>query len=305
MNSFVQRLCFVLLLSALFSSKLLAQVKDIDRDWWKHAVFYEIYPRSFADSNNDGIGDLNGITAHLDYLKKLGVDALWITPCFPSPQVDFGYDVSDYEGIDPAYGTLADFDRLVAEAGKRKIRIVLDFVVNHTSDQHPWFKESRSSRTSPRRDWYIWRDGAGADKPPNNWGSIFGGSAWKLDSSTEQYYLHQFYPEQPDLNWRNPEVDDAMMEVARFWFKRGVAGFRLDAVDRIYEDPDFRDNPIKKDADGTESLDEIYTSNLPELHNVLHHLRTVADEYGAVLVGETWTSNVEELQRYYHRCRCR
>jgi alpha-glucosidase len=285
----------------LLAGTLLAQEKDKvkDRDWWKNAVFYEIYPRSFADSNNDGLGDLNGITAHLDYLKKLGIDAIWITPCFPSPQVDFGYDVSDYENIDPAYGTLADFDRLVAEARKRNIRIVLDLVVNHTSDQHAWFQESRSSRTSPKRDWYVWRDGTAAG-PPNNWISVFGGSAWQMDGTTNQYYLHQFYPEQPDLNWRNPEVEDAIMEVARFWFKRGVAGFRLDAVDRIYEDPDFRDNPVKPDSDGSQTLNETYTTNLPELHNVLRHLRTVSDEYGAVLVGETWTSSVEELQRYYN-----
>jgi alpha-glucosidase len=294
----MKRLYALLLLVVLLPCTLFAQEKD--RDWYKHAVFYEIYPRSFADSNNDGIGDLNGITAHLDYLKRLGVDAIWITPCFPSPQVDFGYDVSDYESIDPAYGTLADFDRLVAEARKRNIRVVLDFVLNHTSDRHAWFEESRSSRTSAKRDWYLWRDGAAPGQPPNNWGSVFGGSAWQLDPATGQYYLHQFYAEQPDLNWRYPEVEDAMMEVARFWFKRGVAGFRLDAVDRIYEDPDFRDNPVKVDPYGSETLVETYTTNLPELHNVLRHLRTVADEYGAVLVGETWTSSVEELQRYYN-----
>ena len=234
----------------LFASALAAQTTD----WWRHAVFYEIYPRSFADSNNDGIGDLNGITAHLDYLKHLGVDALWITPCFPSPQVDFGYDVSDYESIDPAYGTLADFDRLVAEARKRNIRIVLDFVLNHTSDRHPWFQDSRASRTSAKRDWYIWKDPSAPGQPPNNWGSVFGDSAWQLDPATGQYYLHQFDVKQPDLNWRNPEVEDAMLEIARFWFKRGVAGFRLDAVDRIYEDPDFRDNPVKTDPDGSTEL---------------------------------------------------
>ncbi len=269
-------------------------------EWWRHAVFYEVYPRSFADSNNDGMGDLNGITAHLDYLKRLGVDAIWITPCFPSPQVDFGYDVADYENIDPAYGTLADFDRLVAEAKKRNIRVILDFVLNHTSDKHPWFLDSRSSRTSPKRDWYVWRDGVAPGQPPNNWGSVFGGPAWKFDETTGQWYLHQFDPAQPDLNWRNPEVEDAMMNIARFWFKRGVAGFRLDAVDRIYEDPDFRDEPVKINPDGTQSLEEIYTRDLPELHNVLRHLRTIADEYGAVLVGETWTNSVEELQRYYN-----
>jgi alpha-glucosidase len=280
----------------LFASALAAQTTD----WWRHAVFYEIYPRSFADSNDDGIGDLNGITAHLDYLKHLGVDALWITPCFPSPQVDFGYDVSDYESIDPAYGTLADFDRLVAEARKRNIRIVLDFVLNHTSDRHPWFQDSRASRTSAKRDWYIWKDPSAPGQPPNNWGSVFGDSAWQLEPATGQYYLHQFDVKQPDLNWRNPEVEDAMLEIARFWFKRGVAGFRLDAVDRIYEDPDFRDNPVKTDPDGSTELIEKYTTNLPELHNVLRHLRTVADEYGAVLIGETWTDSVDDLQRYYN-----
>lgn len=267
-------------------------------EWWRHAVFYEIYPRSFADSNNDGIGDLNGITAHLDYLKELGVDAIWITPCFPSPQVDFGYDVSDYENIDPKYGTLADFDRLVAEARKRGIRVILDFVVNHTSDQHAWFKDSRASRTSEHRDWYVWRDGRGPKQTPNNWISSFGGSAWQFDAGTGQYYLHQFYVEQPDLNWRNPEVGTAMMGVARFWLDRGAAGFRLDAVDRLFEDPDLRDNPVKKDDPGEQ--DEVYTRNLPELHNVLRQLRNVTDRYGAVLVGETWTDDIAELSSYYN-----
>ena len=161
-------------------------------EWWRHAVFYEIYPRSFADSNDDGIGDLNGITSKLDYLKELGVGAIWITPCFPSPQVDFGYDVSDYEQIDPMYGTLSDFDRLVAEGRKRGIRVILDLVVNHTSDQHRWFVDSRSSRTSPRRDWYIWRDGKPGGQPPNNWVALFGSPAWKLDPRTGQYYYHFF-----------------------------------------------------------------------------------------------------------------
>jgi alpha-glucosidase len=292
-----KRSCALVVLLAFLAPALLAQEKD--PEWWKHAVFYEVYPRSFADSNNDGMGDLNGITAHLDYLRRLGVDAIWITPCFPSPQEDFGYDVSDYENIDPAYGTLADFDRLVAEARKRHIRIVLDFVLNHTSDQHPWFVDSRSSRTSAKRDWYIWRDGAAPGKPPNNWGSVFGGSAWQFDSKTKQYYLHQFYVGQPDLNWRNPEVEQAMMDMARFWLKRGVAGFRLDAVDRLFEDPEFRDNPVKTLPDGDQELVEKYTTNLPELFNVLHHLRQVTDPYDAVLVGETWTDTVEQLQRYY------
>src|SRR6202046_2801610 len=223
------------------------QAKSVDAEghqWWQHAVFYEIYPRSFADSNDDGIGDLKGITSKLDYLKDLGVDAIWISPCFPSPQVDFGYDVSDYENIDPMYGTLADFDKLASEAKKRGIHIILDFVVNHSSDQHKWFLDSKSSRTAVHRDWYIWRDGKG-DQPPNNWTSEFGGSAWTLDPTTNQYYYHYFYAAQPDLNWRNPAVKDAMFDVTRWWYKRGVAGFRLDAVDTLFEDPNLEDNPLQ------------------------------------------------------------
>jgi alpha-glucosidase len=270
-------------------------------EWWKHAVFYEIYPRSFADSNHDGIGDLNGITSRLDYLKDLGVDAIWIAPCFPSPQVDFGYDVSDYEQIDPMYGTLADFDRLVAEGKKRGLRVILDFVVNHTSDQHRWFQESRSSLTSPKRDWFVWRDGKGQGQPPNNWVSTFGSPGWKLDPATGQYYYHYFYPEQPDLNWRNPEVEKAMLDVNRYWYRRGVAGFRLDAVDTLYEDPALRDNPLRPGTDkfGRPNQDEIYDKKLPEVHDALKKLRKVADEYGAVLVGETWTSDIAELKKYY------
>ncbi len=294
MKFFRQATVFLLLLLSAICA-FAADNAARQREWWRHAVFYEIYPRSFADSNNDGIGDLNGITAHLDYLEKLGVTAIWITPCFPSPQVDFGYDVSDFENIDPAYGTLADFDRLVSEARRRGIHVILDFVVNHTSDQHPWFQDSRSSRTSAHRDWYVWHDGRGPGKPPNNWGSVFGGSAWQFDPTTEQYYLHQFYVQQPDLNWRNPQVEAAMLDVERFWLKRGASGFRLDAVDRLFEDPEFRDNPVNADGDP----DEVYTHNLPELHNVLLALRKVADNYDAVLVGETWTSNINELARYY------
>lgn len=273
-----------------------------DHPWWQHAVFYEIYPRSFADSNGDGVGDLNGITSKLDYLKDLGVDAIWITPCFPSPQVDFGYDVSDYVDIDPMYGTLADFDVLAREAKKRDIRIILDFVVNHTSDQHPWFLDSKSSKTSAHRDWYIWRDGKGPGQPPNNWVSTFGGSAWTLDPNTNQYYYHFFYPEQPDLNWRNPAVQQAMFDVTRFWYKRGVSGFRLDAVDTLFEDPNLRDNPIVqpgKNAFGDPFEQNKYNSKLPEVHDVLQGLRKIADEYGAVLIGETWTTDVNELNEYY------
>ncbi len=278
--------------------------KAIDAEghqWWQHAVFYEIYPRSYADSNSDGFGDLNGITSKLDYLKALGVDAIWITPCFPSPQVDFGYDVSDYENIDPTYGTLADFDRLVTEGKKRGIRIILDFVVNHTSDKHPWFIDSRSSRTSEHRDWYIWRDGKAPGVPPNNWLSTFGGSAWTFDSATGQYYYHYFYAGQPDLNWRNPAVMNAMFDVSRWWYKRGVAGFRLDAVDTLFEDPNLKDNPITpgKNKFGDPNMTDTYNVKLPEVHDVLRGLRKAADEYDAVLIGETWTRNIDELKEYY------
>jgi alpha-glucosidase len=270
--------------------------------WWQHAVFYEIYPRSFADSNNDGVGDLKGIASKLDYLKDLGVDAIWISPCFPSPQVDFGYDVSDYENIDPMYGTLADFDVLASEAKKRNIRIILDFVVNHSSDQHKWFLDSKSSRTSVHRDWYIWRDGKGPGDPPNNWVSTFGGSAWKFDPTTNQYYYHFFYAEQPDLNWRNPAVKDAMFGIESWWYKRGVSGFRLDAVDTLFEDPNLKDNPILRpgtNAFGDPFEDNKNNTKLPEVHDVLRGLRRVADQYDAVLIGETWTADVAELNQYY------
>src|SRR5712692_10596334 len=281
-----------------------AQAKTVDAEghpWWQHAVFYEIYPRSFADSNNDGIGDLKGITSKLDYLKDLGVDAIWITPCYPSPQVDFGYDVSDYENIDPMYGTLNDFDRLQSDGQKRGIRIIMDFVMNHSSDRHQWFIDSRSSRTSAHRNWYVWHDGKGTGQPPNNWESTFGHSTWKLDPKTNQYYYHFFYPEQPDLNWRNPAVEKAMFDVTRWWYDRGVAGFRLDAVDTLFEDPDLRDNPILPGTNkfGDPNMDNKYNVKLPEVHEVLRDLRKVADQHNAVLIGETWTKDVSELKQYY------
>ena len=288
----------------VLSCSLNAQTKGNDTEghaWWQHAVFYEIYPRSFADSNNDGTGDLSGITSKLDYLHELGVDAIWISPFFPSPQVDFGYDVSDYESIDPVYGTVRDFDRLVSEGKKRGIRVILDFVVNHTSDQHKWFLDSKSSRKATHRDWFIWRDGKRPSQPPNNWISIFGGSAWKLAPKTNQYYYHAFYAEQPDLNWRNPAVVKAMGDVNRFWYKRGVAGFRLDAVDRMFEDEKLRDSPTLEGTNkfGDPLLDQTYTAKLPEMHDALRGLRKVADESDAVLIGETWTKNIEELKEYY------
>ncbi|HEV2732375.1 MAG TPA: alpha-glucosidase [Terriglobales bacterium] len=291
----------------IFNCSLLsvAQTKSVDAEghqWWQHAVFYEIYPRSFADSNNDGVGDLKGITSKMAYLHDLGVDAIWISPCFPSPQVDFGYDVSDYENIDPMYGTLADFDRMVAEGKKHKVSIVLDFVVNHTSDQHPWFADSKSAKTAAHRDWYIWRDGKGPDQPPNNWISTFGGSAWKLDPTTNQYYYHFFYAGQPDLNWRNPAVEKAMLDVTRWWYKRGAVGFRLDAVDTLFEDPDLKDNPILPGSNklGDPNHEDKYNTKLPEVYDVMHKLRQIADEFGAVLIGETGTKDIEELKRYYN-----
>jgi alpha-glucosidase len=284
-----------------------AQSKTTDakpHPWYRHAVFYEIYPRSFMDSNGDGVGDLNGIASKLDYLQALGVDAIWIAPCFPSPQVDFGYDVSDYENIDPMYGTLADFDRLQKLGADHGIKIILDFVVNHTSDQHPWFTDSRSSRTAPKRDWYIWRDSkvpGKDDGPPNNWISVFGGPAWQWDSTTNQYYYHYFYVQQPDLNWRNPAVVDAMYGTTEWWYKRGVAGFRLDAVDSLFEDPALRDNPVLPgtNAFGDPIIEDKYTQRLPEVHTALQGLRTVANKYHAVLIGETWTDNVAQLKPYY------
>src|SRR5271163_5153048 len=229
------------------SAKSAAESND---QWWKGAVVYEIYPRSFQDSNGDGIGDLNGITSRLDYLKVLGVDAIWLSPIYPSPQVDFGYDISNYEAIDPQYGTLKDFDRLVAEAKKRNIRVIMDMVLNHTSDKHPWFIASRSSKTDPKRNWYVWRDGKGPGQPPNNWQSDFGHSAWEYDQKTGQYYYHKFYIQQPDLNWTNPQVRKAMYDVVRFWINRGVAGFRLDAITTLFEDPQWRDDAEIKDASG-------------------------------------------------------
>jgi alpha-glucosidase len=294
---------WMVLLTVLVSLNTLAQKpKDAEgHQWWQHAVFYEIYPRSFADSNNDGIGDLHGINSKLDYLNWLGVDAIWISPMFPSPQVDFGYDVSDYENVSPDYGTLADMDQLLKHGKQKGVRVILDFVVNHTSDKHPWFIESASSKNNPKADWYIWRDSKDG-RPPNTWTSIFGGPAWKMVPARNQYYYHYFYAEQPDLNWRNPEVEKAMFDVTRWWYKRGVAGFRLDAVDTMFEDPAIRDNPAKenqKNAFGDQVYDEIYNKKLPEMHTALQRLRKVADEHNAVLIGETWTSNIQELNEYY------
>ena len=288
-------------LAASASSLVAQKPKANGHEWWKSAVFYELYPRSFADSNNDGIGDLKGIASKMGYLHDLGVDAIWISPCFPSPQVDFGYDVSDYENIDPMYGTLKDFDDMAAEGKKKGVRIIFDFVVNHSSDKHPWFLESSSSKTNAKRDRYIWRDGKANGAPPNNWISTFGGPAWKLDPRTGQYYYHYFYAEQPDLNWRNPDVAKAMYDATRFWYKRGVSGFRLDAVDTLFEVEDLRDNKVLegKNAFGDPETDEVNNKKLPAVHDVMRGLRKTADEYGAVLIGETWTQDIAELNDYY------
>ena len=268
-----------------------------DATWWKHAVVYEIYPRSFQDSNGDGVGDLNGITQRLDYLQELGVDAIWIAPMFPSPQVDFGYDVSDLMAVDPQYGTLADMDKLIAEGKKRSIRICLDWVVNHTSDKHKWFEESALSRKNKKSDWYVWSDGkkvtdpsVGAYQkgyehdgmvPPNNWESEFGGSAWQWVPARKQFYYHKFYVQQPDLNWRNPAVEKAMFDGMRFWMDRGVAGFRLDAVPTLFEDPQNRDEPETggKNAQGDPNLQDVYTSNLDEVHGVITRMRAMVEKY--------------------------
>lgn len=271
--------------------------------WWQSGVIYQIYPRSFQDSDGDGIGDLNGILARLDYLKWLGIDAMWISPCFPSPMADYGYDVANYTDIDPIFGSLEDFDRLVAEAHARQIRIILDFVPNHTSDQHSWFLDSKQSRGNAKRDWYIWRDPSPDGGPPNNWLSDFGGSAWQFDASTGQYYYHSFLKEQPDLNWRNPQVKAAMLDVLRFWFERGVDGFRIDVLWYLIKDDLFRDNPPNPDfREGmapTFALHSTYTSDRPEVFDVIADMRRLAESYGSrVLIGEIYLP-IERLVAYY------
>jgi alpha-glucosidase len=275
--------------------------------WWRRAVIYEIYPRSFQDSNGDGIGDLNGIEQRLSYLETVGVDAIWITPFYPSPQVDFGYDISDYRAVDPVYGTLQDFDRLLAAAGRHHIRVILDMVLNHTSDQHPWFIEAAVSRAAAHHDYYVWSDGrigAGGERlPPNNWVSLFGGSAWQFVPAVGQFYYHRFYRQQPDLNWRNPEVEQAMFAALRFWLDRGVAGFRLDAITELFEDEKLRDEPVLGgvNAQGDPNLSEIYTKNLPEVHGVMRRLRALLDSYPGerVLIGETYVPSTAELDAWY------
>lgn len=263
--------------------------------WWQKGIIYHIYPRSFADSNGDGIGDLNGIIEHLDYLADLGVDAIWLSPIYPSPDKDFGYDVAEYKDIDPRYGTLADFDRLVQEAHARGIRIILDLVLNHTSDQHPWFQESRSSRTNPKADWYIWQD-----RIPNNWQGTFGGRAWTFDPQRGQYYLHLFLPEQPDVNWRHPQVRQTMLDVVRFWLERGVDGFRLDVFNAYFKDEQLRSNPFTPFGRRPfEWQKHIYDIDRPEMFPLLRELRQILDSYPQrYAVGETFLPTAEKAARY-------
>jgi alpha-glucosidase len=271
--------------------------------WWQRGIFYQIYPRSFQDSNADGVGDLRGIRKRLPYLKSLGIDAIWLSPIFPSPMADFGYDISDYTGIDPLFGTMADFDDLIDATHRCGLKLILDLVPNHTSDQHPWFVESRASRASDKRDWYIWRNGAPSGGPPNNWLSEFGGSAWEYDRATEQYYYHAFLAQQPDLNWRNPHVRRAIHDVMRFWLRKGVDGFRVDVIWHLIKDDQFRDNPPNPNfAEGRpphEAVLPIYTTDRPEMQEVVAEMRRVVDEFDdRVLIGEIYLP-VERLVAYY------
>ena len=277
--------------------------------WWKHGVIYQIYPRSFQDSDGDGIGDLRGIRARLDHPVSLGVDAIWISPIYPSPMADFGYDVSDYCAIDPRFGTLDDFDALIADAHGRALKLILDFVPNHSSDRHPWFVQSKRSRDDPKRDWYIWHDPAPGGGPPNNWLSNFGGPAWTFDAGTGQYYLHSFLKEQPDLNWRNPEVRDAMYEALRFWLRRGVDGFRVDVMNHLIKDDRFRDNPPNPDyvpgEDSSHRLLRIYSVDRPEVQEIVVEMRRVVDAFSTeqssrVLIGEIYAP-IDRLMAYYGR----
>lgn len=278
-------------------------MKALPTRWWATGVLYQIYPRSFQDSNGDGIGDLTGIISRLPYLQKLGIDAIWLSPIFPSPMADFGYDVSDYVGIDPVFGTMDDFDNLVKAAHAIDIKLILDLVPNHTSDQHPWFIESSSSRDNPKRDWYLWRDPKPDGTVPNNWISDFGGSAWHYHAATQQYYYHAFLAQQPDLNWRNPEVRRAIYDVMRFWLRRGVDGFRVDVIWHLIKDDQFRDNPINPDfREGRpphEALCALYSADRPEVLDVVVEMRRVVDEFAdRGLIGEIYLP-FERLVAYY------
>ena len=271
--------------------------------WWHKEIFYQIYPRSFQDSNGDGIGDLPGIIQRLDHLKWMGVGAVWISPIYPSPMADFGYDISDYTDIHPIFGTLDDFDTLVSEVHKRGLKLILDLVPNHTSDQHPWFIESRSSRDNPKRDWFIWKDAKPNGEYPNNWLSVFGGNAWEWDEKTEQFYYHAFLKEQPDLNWRNPQVQEAMFDVMRFWLDRGVDGFRVDVMWHMVKDDQFRDNPPNPDyqqhMSTYEQLMPVYSTDQPEVHKIIRKMRKLLDSYEErMMIGEIYLP-ISKLMRYY------
>jgi alpha-glucosidase len=279
--------------------------------WWQTAVIYQVYLRSFQDTNGDGIGDLPGVTARLDHLTSLGVDALWLTPFYPSPMKDFGYDVADFTGVDPTFGTLADFDALVAAAHARGLRVIIDWVPNHTSDQHPWFIASRSARGDPKRDWYVWRDARPDGSPPNNWLATFGGPAWTWDERTSQYYLHSFLPEQPDLNWRNPEVRDAMLSTLERWLERGVDGFRIDCAHAVMKDPELRDNPpappganlLHKDHGPYGTQLHVHDRGHPDVHRVYRDVRRLLDRHGAerprAAIGELHVFDLPKLCAYY------
>ena len=277
--------------------------------WWQTAVFYQIYPRSFADSNGDGIGDLPGITAKLDYLADLGIDAIWLSPVYPSPNVDCGYDVSDYKAIGCEYGTMDDFKTLLSEAHRRGIRLIMDLVLNHTSNEHPWFLEAASSRDNPKREWYIWQDGRPGSRPgskpqpPNNWRASFGGRAWEWDAHTQQYYLHSFTTEQPDVNWRNPELRAAMYDVIRFWLDLGVDGFRLDVVNWFVHDDQFRSNPYKIGRRPYDMQHHTYDRNHPLNIEVMKEIRTIVDSYpDRMTIGEVYTEppgNLDLVVPYY------
>lgn len=273
--------------------------------WWQRGVIYQVYPRSFQDSGGDGIGDLPGITGRLDYLQWLGVDAVWLSPIYPSPMADFGYDVSDYTGIHPMFGSMQDFDRLLQEVHQRGMRLILDFVPNHSSEQHPWFLASRSSRSDPKRDWYIWRDPGPGGSAPNNWLSVFGGPAWSFDEDTGQYYYHAYLAEQPDLNWRNPEVREVMLDAMRFWLDKGVDGFRVDVMWHLIKDEHFRNNPSNPDyQEGMPTYQQLgpaFSVDQPEVHDVVAEMRRVVDGYDQrVLIGEIYLP-IPQLVTYYGR----
>ena len=280
--------------------------------WWQKGVVYQIYPRSFSDTTGNGIGDLQGVIDKLDYLKEtLGVDAIWLSPFFPSPMADFGYDVSDYVNVHPMFGDLDTFDRLVEAVHRRGLKIIIDIVPNHSSDQHPWFLESRSSRDNPKRDWYVWRDAKPDGSPPNNWLSVFGGSAWEWDEHTGQYYLHSFLKEQPDLDWRNPDVKEAMLDVFRFWLDRGVDGFRIDVAQRLMKDPLERDNPLNesgalfshKSMGEYDSQIHIYDVTHEDIHGVFREIRNILDTYSErqprYSVGEIHEYDFDTWATYY------